>query len=348
MVASASGAGSGTPAELSRFRRLANLTVASTFLLIIVGGVVRVSDSGLGCGRAGSGTKGWPFCNGRAVPVVNAHSIVEYSHRILASLVVALIALMIWRAFRRLRSNRLLVRGSVAAGVLVVSQAVLGGLTVENNLDDALVAAHLCLAMLLLGTLITLAWAARPERIGKVSLEAPRGVRILAIAASALVLGTIVAGGYMAGTQEHGAQVAAGAPQSGAHLACGKQFPSCQGSFFPWGRSHLTDIHLTHRAFMYLAVLALLGLLGAAWRYGLRSRLFALLTGVLIAQVLLGAMNVWLGEHAELVVTHLAMGTLLWSTTVLTTLQMLRVPEPGEARAARESEAAKEPGWKPA
>ena len=48
-----------------RFRRLAYLTAALTFALIIVGGVVRISDSGLGCGPAGSGTEGWPLCGGR-------------------------------------------------------------------------------------------------------------------------------------------------------------------------------------------------------------------------------------------------------------------------------------------
>jgi heme A synthase len=53
--------------ELNRFRRLVNLTIATTFLLVIVGGVVRVSDSGLGCGKAGSGTEGWPLCGGRVL-----------------------------------------------------------------------------------------------------------------------------------------------------------------------------------------------------------------------------------------------------------------------------------------
>ena len=44
-------------------KRLVLATAIATFVLIIVGGVVRVSDSGLGCGPAGSGFHGWPFCN---------------------------------------------------------------------------------------------------------------------------------------------------------------------------------------------------------------------------------------------------------------------------------------------
>src|SRR4051794_41409691 len=54
--------------SLRRFRRLADLTALVTFLLIVVGGVVRVSESGLGCGPGGSGTKGWPLCGGAVVP----------------------------------------------------------------------------------------------------------------------------------------------------------------------------------------------------------------------------------------------------------------------------------------
>ena len=52
------------------FKRLALATAISTFVLIIVGGIVRVSDSGLGCGPGGSGFHGWPFCNGDVVPGV--------------------------------------------------------------------------------------------------------------------------------------------------------------------------------------------------------------------------------------------------------------------------------------
>ena len=56
----------------------------------------------------------------------------------------------------------------------------------------------------------------------------------------------------MAGTQKYGRpdyQLG-----DGAHHACGKQFPTCNGDFMPFGQSRLVDIHLTHRAFMYLAV----------------------------------------------------------------------------------------------
>jgi cytochrome c oxidase assembly protein subunit 15 len=87
--------------QLRRFRRLADLTALVTFLLVIVGGIVRVSDSGLGCGPGGSGTEGWPLCGGDVIPLVgDENRLIEFSHRLLAGVVVALIALLCWRAYR--------------------------------------------------------------------------------------------------------------------------------------------------------------------------------------------------------------------------------------------------------
>ena len=60
--------GGGGTAELRRFRRLVTATIVATFVLILIGGIVRVSDSGLGCGPEGSGTHGWPLCEGGVLP----------------------------------------------------------------------------------------------------------------------------------------------------------------------------------------------------------------------------------------------------------------------------------------
>src|SRR3954468_19825760 len=149
-------AANGEADELALFRKLAGATIIATFALILIGGTVRVSDSGLGCGAAGSGTHGWPLCEGGVLPADSAKSVVEFTHRLAATVVTVLIALVAWRAFRRLRSHRLLVRGSLFAIGLVLAQAALGGLTVERGLEDELVAAHLGAAMLLLGLLFLL------------------------------------------------------------------------------------------------------------------------------------------------------------------------------------------------
>ena len=335
------GAGGGG-AGLRRFRRLADLTAVVTFLLIIVGGVVRVSDSGLGCGPGGSGTEGWPLCGGDLIPLVgDENTLIEFSHRLLAAVVVALIALLCWRAYRDLRvRNSWAFRGSVAAGLIVLVQAGLGGLTVEHSLKEELVAAHLGTAMLLLGLLLWLSFKARSSAAVEAHQpvrEPVRGLKPYVATAVVLLLCAIVAGGYMAGTEEEGVNEV-GPNIAGAHLACGHQFPTCgDGKFLPFGNNRLTDIHLTHRVFVYAATIAIIVLLSVAFARGARDRLLLLAALLLLAQLLLGALNVWLGEHASLIVGHLTVATLLWATVVSIgyRLAWLRSPAPANARAPR-------------
>jgi heme A synthase len=322
------------------FRKLALLAVALTFALIIVGGIVRVSDSGLGCGPAGSGTEGWPLCGGRVVPLVHTHMIVEYSHRILAgtlAIVIAGLALMA----RRRGYVRELRRITAAAFGLVLFQAALGGLTVEKGLEDELVAAHLGIAMLQLGLLIAIAYLAR--KTAGVSSSVGRGsVRVLAIGAAVAVLGTIVAGGYMSANELHGT----GEASQLVHAACGTDFPSCGGEFLPFGRSRALDLHLTHRVFVYIATILVLALVLALLlqarraappeKRRLRTAALAAVT-MLVVQVMLGATNVWAGEHAWLVMAHLAAATLLWSSLVYVSLLVMLAPRGERARVSREA-----------
>jgi cytochrome c oxidase assembly protein subunit 15 len=318
-------------------RKLALATTVATFALIILGGVVRVSDSGLGCGPAGSGFHGWPFCNGDVVPGVDLNSIIEFTHRVVATVVGLMILALFVMAWRRYRP---LVPATALLLVLVAAQGALGGATVEENLEEAYVAAHLGLAMLLLGLLLYIWRATRPEVIDSPPVDGGRGFRPLAVAASVAVLCTIVAGGYMAGTQNYGrADYQLG---DGAHHACGKQFPTCNGEFMPFGKSELVDIHLTHRAFMYLASILVIVLVVLALRRRPAptvARLAQALVLLLVVQVLVGALNVWLDEYELLILTHLTLGTLLWATSLGLTLQLYRVPSPARPRAGRRAEA---------
>jgi heme A synthase len=318
--------------DLLRFRRLLTGTILATFALIVIGGVVRVSDSGLGCGPAGSGTHGWPLCGGRVLPFLQEHQVIEFSHRVAATIVVLLIAALAFVAFRRLRGHRWLVRGVVAAGVLVIVQAALGGLTVEHGLHTALVAAHLGLAMLLLGLLIALRRLAQGgERAAPI--DTSRALRITAAVATLLVFATIVAGGYVAGTEEEGT---ASEPAIGAHLACGTEFPTCLGKFMPFSYGRLVDIQLTHRLLMYLAALAIVAMTAIAVRRRVvmpprGNRAFLLIPVLLVCQILLGAVNVWEGKHPELVVAHLTLGTILWGTVVYAASSLMPIPEAARA-----------------
>lgn len=318
------------------FRRLAAVTAAATFLLIVLGGVVRVSDSGLGCGPGGSGLQGWPLCRGDLIPSLELTTLIEYAHRASASVVgILMLALAVW-ALRRHRDQRGIVRASTAAFGLVVAQGLLGALTVEFNLDALLVAMHLGMAMLLLALLLYVLRASRPEAGDTAAAGGGPLLRRLAAASSTAIFLTIVAGGYMAGTERNGRTDEAST--AGAHYACGTDFPLCNGSVLPFGQNVLADIHLTHRLLMYIASALVVALAVVALRRrpdrGLaRPALVAL--GLLGAQVLVGAANVWVPTESEgLILLHLTLATLLWAQSIGLYLRARPVPLPAGEHAA--------------
>jgi heme A synthase len=214
--------------------------------------------------------------------------------------------------------QRRLTRVTGAALLLVAAQGALGGATVEGNLEEGYVAAHLGLAMVLLALLIYIV------RETRAAVPEPGGPRGLALAASAAVFATIVAGGYMAGTQNYGrADYQLG---DGAHHACGKEFPTCNGEFLPFGDARLVDIHLTHRVFMYLASILVLALVVVALRRRVAVGYAWAAAGLLLLQVLVGALNVWLDEYELMILLHLTLGTLLWGTVSTMAMQLAPVP----------------------
>ena len=129
--------------------------------------------------------------------------------------------------------------------------------------------------MLLLGLLFVLRRARRDD--ARPAAETARGLRPLSIVTAALVLATIVAGGYVAGTEYHGTP---DQPLVGAHSACGTgwstdQFPGCNGQGpLSFGQSRLADIQLAHRLFMYLTAISVLAMAALALRRRAPSRAF--------------------------------------------------------------------------
>src|SRR5947209_5359538 len=108
---------------MKAFRGLSVATAVVTYALVVLGGVVRVSGSGLGC-------PDWPLCHGRVLPPLDLHAIIEYSHRTTASLTSGLVlvtAAFAWVAWRRRRD--IVIPATVALGLLVV-QVVLGAVCI--------------------------------------------------------------------------------------------------------------------------------------------------------------------------------------------------------------------------
>ena len=116
-MSSPSGAGpaSASPEPVGRapgrFRWLVVATVAATYLLIVIGAVVRVTGSGLGC-------PDWPLCYGRLFPPLEFAPLLEYTHRLMGAVVSALIVAVVGGIWLRFRHHRRLV--VLASGVVVL------------------------------------------------------------------------------------------------------------------------------------------------------------------------------------------------------------------------------------
>src|SRR5947209_11083526 len=96
-------------APLAFFRRLTVATVVLVYLLIIMGGIVRVTGSGLGCADS------WPSCNGSLLPAPTAQSVIEFMHRLISLLAgIAVIGLGVSTFMWQRRRRRLVVAAAAA------------------------------------------------------------------------------------------------------------------------------------------------------------------------------------------------------------------------------------------
>ncbi len=168
---------------------LAVANLVANILIVVTGGAVRLTSSGLGCPT-------WPRCTEESFvthPELGAHGVIEFGNRMLTwILVVIAIACVVAAA----RSGRRRARNlAVAVALGIPAQAVLGGITVLTDLNPYVVALHFLVSMAIIGICVLLLDELRgPERP-----EAPALLRRLALAAFAvgwlvLWLGTIVTG----------------------------------------------------------------------------------------------------------------------------------------------------------
>ena len=269
--------------------------------LIILGGVVRITESGLGC-------PDWPFCYGKILPPAEFKAIVEYSHRFVAAitgLIVVGTGVIIWL---RHREDRRLTAAFILAFVLLVVQVMLGWVTVRTELNEWLVMAHLAVAESLLAMMLLITVVGWMRYRGVREEGAPaisKTARNTFIGAVALMLGVMLSGAYTQAT--------------GATGACGDSWPLCAGSIFP--DTFLTGVHMGHRLLTIVAVPVLVA--AAHQAYNLRDRtpvlsqIATLFIALFVAQIVVGGINVMVGFHRATNVMHVAVATFVWAALVL-------------------------------
>lgn len=174
-------------------RRILLANLVMQVLIVVTGGLVRLTGSGLGCPT-------WPQCEPGSYtpsfePADGIHPYVEFGNRMLGILVGAvalLTVLAVWRWARRRPMT--LLAGLVLAGTL--AQGVLGGITVRTGLHPLTVMAHFLISMLLVVASTLLVWHLRSRPPGPAAPPLPRQLSwaVVAVGAVVLVLGTVVTG----------------------------------------------------------------------------------------------------------------------------------------------------------
>ncbi len=276
-----------------RFTQLAWSAAAATYLLIILGAIVRITGSGLGCGEH------WPLCNGRLLPPLDLPTLIEYGHRLAALAVTVLVVALVVLAWRDRRDAGSEMRDASApppdrpgtaayvALALLVLEVTLGRFVVKLGLPPLQVILHLGNAMLLLAAL----------------LVAARGAALAwepaATGAAALGFATVLLGALTANT--------------GAATAC-LGFPLCDGKVVP-DSTPLQYIHWTHRLLAY-ALFAYL----VWWAARSKRRGAWYVVAAVTAQVAVAAAMVLLALPPALQATHVAVGAGVWVGLVLVAL----------------------------
>lgn len=298
-----------------RFASLAWISAIYSYLLVVFGGIVRITGSGLGCGDD------WPLCNGHILPPWDLPTWIEWTHRLLAAGLIVPIALVAWGALRNRRQAGFggpggATRPALLAIGLLIFQVALGAVTVKLDLPAAVTSVHFVNALLLIAALIVASVRARGGELDGADWAAAQ--KFARSATAALVLGFIVVtfGAFTANLGMQGAQTA----PSAAAWAC-QGFPLCNGQFMPKGDSAgLVHTHWSHRMAAYLLFFHLIGATIAAFRRGAASGIkqAALASVVLVVmQITVAAAMVLHHLPSSMRVLHLVVGAALWMALVL-------------------------------
>ena len=292
--------------QLRAFRALAIVTAVCAYFQIALGGVVRVSGSGLGCQNQ------WPLCNGHLYPAFEVHSVIEYAHRTfgaLTSTLMLLTAVAAWVVFRRRRP--VVAYLATAALAVVALEIPLGALVVFKDLAGFLVLAHLAVAMAILGLLVATAVLSFPAP----AVQPSRAYTRLAAAMAAAVYVLLLTG----------ATVVAGRADDGCHA-----WPLCGNGFQP-DFSGVNAITMTHRIFAALAGLLILHVLTTAlrrWRAvpGLAVTAALALVAFLIQGFVIGVGAALTHDNAVFNGLHVATATAVWAGVATCLCLCLRRP----------------------
>jgi heme a synthase len=179
-------------------RRAALASLAANVALVITGGAVRLTDSGLGCPT-------WPRCidtSYTTTPAMGVHGAIEYGNRMLTGVLVAIAVFGALSALlQRPRRKRVTILSLVVLAT-IPAQAVLGGITVLTHLNPWAVASHFLLTIVIIAIAYAF-WTATRESDAPRVPTVPPAVRLLVAATLAAATAVIVVGTVVTGSGPH-------------------------------------------------------------------------------------------------------------------------------------------------
>ncbi len=310
--------------NLNVFQKTALITIAVTFLLIFIGGLVRVTGAGLGC-------PDWPKCFGLWIPPTTAADLpeaydpaqfnvfktwMEYVNRLVGVLVGFLIVLTLVFSTRYIRRSPSVCIGALAAFALVLFQGWLGGQVVRSGLQSGMITIHMVIAVLILNVLIWTWFQSLRDRI-RLTIGS-NGRRYLITALVLLIIVTIT-------------QVVFGSQVREALEAVKAAYPALDRSLW---MDRVGSIDMIHRSFSWLVLGLVLIFNYLAVRYagGTMLPLLAVLnTAATLIQILLGAGLVYLGIPPAFQVFHLWIAAFMTSVPFFALL-LTAASRPGMSR----------------
>ena len=171
--------------------RIALLNVVANGLIVVTGGAVRLTGSGLGCPT-------WPECTAGSLtptPELAGHGLIEFSNRMLTFALTVVAVATVVAVFCSVRRD--LRRLALLSFLGIPAQALLGGVTVLTGLNPWTVAGHFLLSSALVAVATVLWLRAREAGVGQLLVRRPLAALVTGIAATVaavLVLGTVVTG----------------------------------------------------------------------------------------------------------------------------------------------------------
>ena len=288
---------------MKSFRAAVRLLLGATIGLVVIGVIVRATDSGMGC-------PDWPLCYGQIIPpttdsgdVIAYKAWLEWIHRAIAAMIGLIVLAVVALALRNLKDRRSLQGASIALLALVLFQAWLGRQTVLESNSGASVTAHLASAMAFVGLQVwVLARSGYAETLG--GIRRASGSVVAPIVAAGAIYALLLFGSNVTGTD------------TGLLYP---DWPLMGGTLFP-PITELSTPMILHR---YATAIVALILISALWivrrEKGSPARVRQLLTyaaAVFAVQCVIGAVQIFTKLAPWTQTLHVALATVIWILTV--------------------------------